>query len=192
MLNLVLFGPPGAGKGTQSEKLIKKYNLVHLSTGDMLRAERKAGTPLGKEADEYIKQGNLVPDDVVIRMIEEKLDQNRNANGFIFDGFPRTTAQAAALDKLLEKKGTGITMMLALDVPENVLKERLILRGADSGRADDKDPAVIQNRIEVYNKETAPVADYYSKQGKLHLVQGVGEIGEIFASLCKKIDAAKV
>ena len=183
MLNIVLFGPPGAGKGTQSEKLIEKYQLVHLSTGDILRAELKAGSQLGLEARKFIDKGELVPDEVVIGMIEKKLDQNPDARGFIFDGFPRTKKQAEALDKLLAEKGTAITMMLALEVVEEELKKRLLLRGNDSGRADDKNPEVIQNRINVYNKETAPVKEYYKEQGKLQLINGIGSIDEIFNRL---------
>lgn len=192
MLNLVLFGPPGAGKGTQSEKLISKYNLVHLSTGDILRAERKAGTPLGQEAQKYIDKGELVPDEVVIGMIEIKLDHHKDATGFIFDGFPRTTAQAEALDRVLEKRATSITMMLSLEVPEEELKKRLLLRGKDSGRADDQDPAVIQKRINVYNSETAPVKQFYTKQGKFHPVHGIGDIEDIFQKLCGEIDKVNV
>lgn len=192
MLNLVLFGPPGAGKGTQSEKIISKYGLVHLSTGDILRAERKAGTPLGQEAQKYIDKGELVPDEVVIGMIEVKLDHHKDAKGFIFDGFPRTTAQAEALDRVLEKRATSITMMLALEVPEEELKKRLLLRGKDSGRADDQDPAVIQKRINVYNTETAPVKEFYTKQDKFHPVHGIGDIEEIFAKLCNEVDKVRV
>lgn len=188
MLNIVLFGPPGAGKGTQSAKLIEKYGLVHLSTGDILRAERKSGTPLGQEAQKYIDQGKLVPDAVVIGMIENEIDKNLKGKGFIFDGFPRTTAQAAALDKLLDSKGTSVNVMLALEVNEDELRKRLLLRGKDSGRADDQDPAVIQTRIDVYNAETTPVKDYYTQKGKYTGVNGIGTIDGIFQQLCKKID----
>ncbi len=188
MLNIVLFGPPGAGKGTQSAKLIEKYGLVHLSTGDILRAERKSGTPLGQEAQKYIDQGKLVPDAVVIGMIENEIDKNLKGKGFIFDGFPRTTAQAAALDKFLDSKGTSVNVMLALEVNEDELRKRLLLRGKDSGRADDQDPAVIQTRIDVYNAETTPVKDYYTQKGKYTGVNGIGTIDGIFQQLCKKID----
>ena len=187
MINIVLFGPPGAGKGTQSEKLIEKHRLVHLSTGDILRAELKAGSQLGLEARKFIDKGELVPDEVVIGMIGAKLDQNTNAKGFIFDGFPRTKKQAEALDKLLAEKGTGISMMLALEVEEEELKKRLLLRGKDSGRPDDQDPNVVQNRINVYNNETAPVKEYYKQQGKLHVIDGIGSIEDIFNRLCKVI-----
>lgn len=192
MLNLVLFGPPGAGKGTQSAKLIEKYNLVHLSTGDILRSEISAGTPLGLEAKKLMDQGVLVPDEVVIGMIRSKLENNKQARGFIFDGFPRTTAQAEALDKLLAEMGTSITMMLALEVTDEELTKRLLERGKDSGRADDQDENIIRNRIKEYNNKTAPLKDYYSRQGKFQSVYGIGEIDEIFEKLCEKIDAAKV
>jgi adenylate kinase len=188
MLNIVLFGPPGAGKGTQSDKLIEKYQLVHLSTGDILRGEIKAQTPLGLEAKKNIDKGELVPDEVVIGMIESKIDKNADAKGIIFDGFPRTTAQAEALDTLLEKKGTAISIMLALEVEKEELINRLLLRGKDSGRCDDQDQAVIENRISVYNKETAPVMDFYGAQNKLKTVEGMGSIDEIFDRLCVAID----
>lgn len=191
MLNIVLFGPPGAGKGTQSDKLIEKYQLVHLSTGDILRGELKAESPLGLEAKKFMDKGELVPDEVVIGMIESKLDNNTKAKGFIFDGFPRTTAQAEALDELLNKKGTSITVMLALEVEKEELIKRLLLRGKDSGRADDQDQSIIENRISVYNKETAPVMDFYGAQNKLRTVQGMGSINEIFDRLCGVVDEVR-
>jgi adenylate kinase len=188
MLNVVLFGPPGAGKGTQAVNLIDKYKLVHLSTGDILRGELAAKSPLGLEAKKYMDKGELVPDEVVIGMIEVKLDQNAQAKGFIFDGFPRTKAQAGALDKLLEKKKTSITIMLAMDVEKQELVNRLMGRGKVSGRADDQDINVIENRIAVYNRETAPVIDYYSVHGKFKAVNGMGTIEDIFDRLCREID----
>lgn len=191
MLNIVLFGPPGSGKGTQSTTLIEKYNLVHLSTGDILRGEIAAQTPLGLEAKKKMDKGELVPNEVVIGMIGNKLSANPNANGFIFDGFPRTTAQAEALDNLLTEKGTSITVMLALEVEKDELVKRLLNRGKDSGRADDQDINVIENRIAVYNKETAVVADYYKKQGKFTPIHGMGAVSEIFDRLCQAIDQAK-
>lgn len=188
MLNIVLFGPPGAGKGTQSEKLIEKYNLVHLSTGDILRGEIAAGSALGLEAKKLMDAGMLVPDEVVIAMISTKLDQNPAAKGFIFDGFPRTAAQAEALDKLLSEKGTSISAMLALEVNDEELTKRLLKRGADSGRADDQNENIIRNRINEYNNKTAPLKDYYTKQGKFESVKGIGSIDEIFAALSAVVD----
>lgn len=188
MLNLVLFGPPGAGKGTQSEKLIEKYQLIHLSTGDILRSEIKQGTSLGLEAKKLMDQGILVPDQVVISMIESKVDTNRQANGFIFDGFPRTAAQADALDKLLASKGTSIHMMLSLEVPKEELVKRLLNRGKDSGRRDDQDESIIEQRIMEYNNKTAPLKEYYSKQNKLSAIHGVGSVDEIFTALCLAIE----
>ncbi len=188
MLNIVLFGPPGAGKGTQSEKLIEKYQLVHLSTGDILRGELKAETQLGLEAKKYMEQGALVPDEVVIGMIEGKIDLHLDSKGFIFDGFPRTTAQAEALDSMLGKKNIAISMMLALEVEHNELVKRLLNRGKDSGRADDQDELVIENRIKVYHDETAPVAAFYNKQGKFKSIKGMGSINDIFNRLCQAID----
>ena len=191
MLNIVLFGPPGAGKGTQSEKLIEKFQLVHLSTGDILRGEIKSGTSLGLEAKKLMDAGNLVPDEVVIGMINAKLDQNKNAKGFIFDGFPRTAAQAQALDQLLFSRGTSITMMLALEVNDEELTKRLLLRGKDSGRSDDQNEDIIRNRVKEYNNKTAPLKEYYSKQNKFYAVNGIGSIEEIFGNLCEQIHKSK-
>lgn len=188
MLNLVLFGPPGAGKGTQSQKLIEKYQLVHLSTGDLLRSEIAQGTALGLEAKKLMDDGKLVPDEVVIGMISNKLDSNREAKGFIFDGFPRTVAQAEALDKLLASKGAQISGMIALQVDEDELEKRLLLRGKDSGRADDANPEIIRKRIVEYNSKTAPVAGYYQQQGKLQNIDGIGSIDEIFKAICAVVD----
>ncbi len=191
MLNIVLFGPPGAGKGTQSARLIEQYGLVHLSTGDIFRANIKGGTELGNLAKSYIDKGQLVPDEVTIGMLASEVNQNPNAKGFIFDGFPRTQAQAKALDNLLSDKGTSIGLMLALEVEEEELRKRLLLRGKDSGRADDQDPTVIQKRIDVYNNETMPVKDYYTAQGKYKGIDGIGEIDVIFNALCDAIGTAR-
>ncbi|MBU3663268.1 MAG: adenylate kinase [Bacteroidetes bacterium] len=188
MLNIVLFGPPGAGKGTQSAKLIDQYHLVHLSTGDIFRANIKGGTELGVLAKSFIDKGQLVPDEVTIGMLSSEVNKSPEARGFIFDGFPRTSAQAEALDTLLKEKGTSISMMLALEVEEEELRKRLLIRGKDSGRADDQDPVVIQKRIDVYNGETMPVKAYYEAQGKYHGIQGIGEIEDIFKALCAEID----
>jgi len=189
MLNLVLFGPPGAGKGTQSALLIDTYHLVHLSTGDIFRSNMKAGTELGNLAKSYIEKGALVPDEVTIGMLEAEVNSNVDAKGFIFDGFPRTTAQAEALDLFLSSKGTEITAMLALEVEEQELITRLLERGKSSGRADDQNPEIIKNRIQVYENETAILKDYYTAQDKFVGVEGVGSIESITASLCNEIEA---
>lgn len=188
MINLVLFGPPGAGKGTQSQKLIEKYQLIHLSTGDLLRAEIAAQTELGLSAKKLMDQGILVPDEVVIGMIRNKIQDNRSAKGFIFDGFPRTVAQAEALDKMLQENGLAISGMIALEVNEAELVKRLLLRGQTSGRPDDQNEELVQKRVQEYNTKTRPVADFYAAQGKFTSINGIGEIEEIFANLCRVID----
>lgn len=189
MLNIVLFGPPGAGKGTQSENLIRRYGLMHLSTGDIFRSNIKGGTDLGVLAKSFIDQGALVPDEVTIGMLKAEVVQRPDAKGFIFDGFPRTETQAHALDVLLEQLGTEVTCMLALEVPEDELRERLKGRAMTSGRSDDADPAVINKRIATYNNETAPVAEYYRSQGKYIGLNGVGSIDDIAERLFNAIDA---
>ncbi|ATL46695.1 adenylate kinase [Chitinophaga caeni] len=188
MVNLILFGPPGSGKGTQSKNIIDKYQLIHLSTGDLLRAEIEKQTPLGLEAKKFIDQGSLVPDEVVIGMIGSKLDANPDAKGFIFDGFPRTTAQAEALDKLLALKKTAISIVLSLEVPEDELIRRLLNRGLTSGRSDDANEDVIKARIVEYHNKTAPVADHYAKFGKFKRVKGDGTVESTFELLSKEID----
>jgi len=188
MLNLVLFGPPGAGKGTQSNLLIEKYNLVHLSTGDILRGEIAAGTALGMKAKTLMDRGDLVPDEVVIGMISSKLDNNSNSNGFIFDGFPRTSAQAEALDNLLDEKRTSISAMISLKVEDEELIKRLLSRGEKSGRADDQDESIIANRINEYNTKTAPLKEYYSAQNKLSEIKGNGTVEDIAEKLNDVID----
>ena len=189
MFNLILFGPPGSGKGTQSEKLITKYGLKHLSTGDLLRSEINRQTALGKEARNFMDKGQLVPDEVVIGMISSALDENPQAKGFLFDGFPRTAAQAEALDKLLKQKSTSIAVMLALEVGEEELVKRLLKRGETSGRSDDTNETVIRARIMEYHNKTAVVADYYKTFNKVAMVKGEGTIDNIFDGLCKEIDA---
>ena len=189
MLNLVLFGPPGAGKGTQSAFLIDQYQLIHLSTGDLLRSEIAARTELGLRAKTLMDAGQLVPDEVVIGMIRSKLESNGSAKGFIFDGFPRTEPQAKALDALLAEFGSSISAMLALEVPEEELIKRLLLRGKDSGRADDQNETVIRNRIDVYNNQTAVLKHYYDAQGKFRAIQGVGSKEDITARLADAINA---
>ncbi len=188
-MNIVLFGPPGAGKGTQSEKLIEAFQLVHLSTGDILRNEIANKTAAGLEAKKLMDQGILVPDSVVIKMIEDRIDANRNANGFIFDGFPRTTAQAKALDEMLIRKGSSINMMLAMEVEDQELIKRLLNRGKESGRPDDQNETVIGRRIGEYNAKTAPLKDYYLAQGKFYSINGIGSIDDIFGRLCHVIKA---
>lgn len=188
MFNLILFGPPGSGKGTQSDQLVEKYGLIHLSTGNLLRQEIKDKTPLGLEAKSFIDKGQLVPDEVVIGMVDSYFDQHKGAKGFLFDGFPRTVAQAKALDKLLELKKTEIGKVLILDVNEEELIKRLILRGKTSGRSDDSDESIQRNRQEVYKKETLPVAAHYAKGKKVTHVDGMGEVKEIFDRLSFHID----
>ena len=188
MLNLVLFGPPGAGKGTQAARLVEKYHLVHLSTGDIFRSNIKEGTDLGQLAKSYIDKGALVPDEVTIGMLEAEVNSNSNAKGFIFDGFPRTSAQAEALDAFLSSKDTEVSSMLALEVDENELITRLLERGKSSGRADDQDAGIIKNRIKVYENETAVLKTYYANQNKFFGIEGVGSIESITLGLCKAID----
>ena len=188
MLNIVLFGAPGAGKGTQAVMLAKELDLVHLSTGDILRKELAAGTDLGQQAKQFMDKGEFVPDEVVIGMIQSQIEQNPEAKGFIFDGFPRTTAQAEALDRMLEKKDMQITAMIALDVAHEELVKRLQIRGQSSGRSDDQSLDVINNRIDVYHQKTAPLIGYYQAQGKYCPIDGVGEIAEIFDRLRRHVE----
>jgi adenylate kinase len=188
MLNLVLFGPPGAGKGTQSEKIIQKYGLTHISTGDLFRKHMCERTELGKTAQRYINDGRLVPDDLVIEMVELKIDETKETNGFLFDGFPRTVNQAESLDQVLNNKGQSISMMIALQVEDEELVNRIVERGKTSGRSDDQDLGKINTRIKVYKEETMPVIGYYEKQGKYEPVNGVGSIEDIFGDICGVID----
>lgn len=189
MFNIILFGPPGSGKGTQSERLISRYGLKHLSTGDILRSEIAQNTPLGLAAKNFMDKGQLVPDEVVIGMISSALDANPGAKGFLFDGFPRTAAQAEALDKLLELKNAPIAVMLALNVGEEELVKRLLKRGETSGRSDDTNTEVIKARITEYYNKTAAVADYYRRFNKVAMIKGEGSIDDIFSSLCREIDS---
>jgi adenylate kinase len=192
MINIILFGPPGAGKGTQSAKLIEQYNLAHISTGDLFRKHLKEGTSLGKLAQDYMNKGNLVPDQVVIDMVDDKIQGSGDIGGIIFDGFPRTIPQAEALDKLLNKKNTPINILVELVVPEEELRSRLADRATKENRPDDAKPEVIENRISVYKNETAAVAGYYKKEGKYSSVIGVGEIEDIFKNVCRAIDKTLV
>ncbi len=189
MFNLILFGPPGGGKGTQAEKIVDKFGLIHLSTGNLLRQEISEMTPLGLEAKNFIDKGQLVPDEVVIGMIDSCLEKNADAKGFLFDGFPRNLAQVEALDKLLDLRKNKINKVVKLDVPDAECLKRLMKRGETSGRSDDASEAVNMNRLQVYHNETAPCAEYYQSQNKLVVVHGVGSIDEIFDSVCKAIEA---
>lgn len=188
MFNVILFGPPGSGKGTQSEKLIEKYGFVHLSTGDLLRKERQLKTHLGIEAQKFVDKGQLVPDEVVIGMVSSALDENLNAPGFLFDGFPRTVTQAEALDRLLELKKSEIPVVLFLEVDEEELIKRLVNRGKTSERTDDGDENIQRKRQQVYKKETLPVAAYYAKKKKVVTINGMGSIEDIFSRLSASID----
>jgi adenylate kinase len=188
MINLILFGPPGAGKGTQSAKIIEKYNLMHISTGDLFRKHLKEGTPLGKLAQGYMDKGNLVPDQVVIDMVDDKIKSSGSIKGIIFDGFPRTIPQAEALDALLASKNAPIKALIELVVPEEELRVRLADRAVKENRPDDAKPEVIENRISVYKAETVAVAQYYKNHNKYASVIGVGAIDQVFANICREID----
>lgn len=189
MLNLVLFGPPGAGKGTQADFLIQKFNLIHISTGELLRSLIAAETPLGIIAKSYIDEGNLAPDYIVIEMINTIANEKRDANGFVFDGFPRTVEQAIALDSLLNENNTPVSGMLYLDVPNAELIQRLNNRSETSGRADDRSVAVIENRLKTYHEKTDPLRDYYNRQNKYHRIDGTGTVNEIAERLFTTVSA---
>ncbi|MBD0294271.1 MAG: adenylate kinase [Flavisolibacter sp.] len=189
MFNFILFGPPGSGKGTQSEHLVEKFGFIHLSTGNLLRLEIAEKTPLGLEAKNLMDKGQLVPDEVVIGMIDSSLEKHAGAKGVLFDGFPRTVAQAEALDKLLTLRKTSICSVILLDVSEEELVKRLLKRGESSGRSDDTDEAVIRKRFAVYKNETEPVAEYYKQQDKLQVIKGEGSIEDILAALVSCIEA---
>jgi adenylate kinase len=188
MYNFILFGPPGSGKGTQSQKIIERYGLVHLSTGDLLRKEIAQQTPLGFEAKKLIDAGQLVPDEIVVGLIDQYIEENKQAKGFLFDGFPRTLNQAKILDELLELKKTKVSRVLALEVDDDLLIKRLLNRGKVSGRSDDMNEEIIRNRFNVYHRQTKPVADHYKKQNKIALIPGSGAIEETFGLLCKEMD----
>ena len=188
MLNIVLFGPPGAGKGTQSVHLVESFGLIHLSTGDIFRSNIKGNTELGQKAQSFMDKGQLVPDDVTIRMLESEVNKHTDAKGFIFDGFPRTTAQAEALDAFLREKSMQISATLALEADDDILVERLINRGKTSGRTDDQDEEKIRNRFEEYNNKTAPIRTFYDAQGKFYSVDGIGRIDEITQRLTALIN----
>lgn len=188
MLNIVLFGPPGAGKGTQADKLVEHYGLLHISTGEVIREQVKAGTPLGKQAEKEMAGGALASDELVISIIADYIKKHKDAKGTIFDGFPRTTPQAEAFDKMLTEEGEEVSVMVALSVPDEELITRLLNRGKVSGRADDQSREVIENRIKVYKAQTAIVKDFYEKQNKYVEIDGMGTIDEIFARLCNVID----
>jgi adenylate kinase len=191
MLNIILFGPPGSGKGTQANNLVDHYGLLHISTGDLFRYEMGNNTPLGLEAKSYISKGELVPDKVTIGMLKNKVDANPDVKGYIFDGFPRTIAQAESLDSFLAEKDCEVTALVALDVDDDEIVKRLLNRGLTSGRADDNDEEIIRNRIGVYNNETAQVYDYYDKVDKSTKIAGMGSIEDIFDRLKGAIDDAK-
>jgi len=189
MINLILFGPPGSGKGTQAAKLVETYNLLHISTGDLFRYEMSNNTPLGQEAKSYIAKGELVPDSVTIGMLRNKVKANPNPNGYIFDGYPRNIEQSEALDQLLAEQGSSVSQLIMLEVSDDEIVERLLNRGKTSGRTDDSDETIIRNRIQVYKNETAPVFEYYTRQGKASKISGIGDIEEIFTCLREKIDS---
>ena len=188
MLNIVIFGAPGSGKGTQSERIVEKYGIDHISTGDVLRAEIKAGTQLGAQAKKLIDNGQLVPDALIVDMLASKLDSLTGGKGVIFDGFPRTIAQAEALKAMLAERGQEVTAMIELDVPEDELMTRLIKRGQESGRADDNEET-IKKRLVVYREQTAPLKEWYEKEGKRCYINGLGELDRIFADIVSAIDA---
>ncbi len=191
MLNIILFGAPGCGKGTQAARIKEKYNINHISTGEVIRQEIARGTELGRSMQSYIEAGQLAPDSIVIGMIRNYMAEHKDAVGNIFDGFPRTTAQAEEFDRILAEDGLSVSVMVYMDVPEQELVDRILLRGKDSGRADDSSEDVIRNRIAIYREQTEVVADHYTKQGKYVAVNGLGTMDEVFERICKVIDVNK-
>ena len=189
MINLVLFGPPGAGKGTQATKIIEKYGLSHISTGDAIRAEVESGSELGRMAKSLIEEGQLVPDETVIGIINEYIHSHSGTKGTIFDGFPRTYAQSESMDTMLNSINTEITLVISLEVDDEELINRIMLRGKTSGRVDDVDEAVVRNRIKVYKEQTSIVKNYYMKQNKVATINGIGSVDDIFGNICKAIDS---
>lgn len=192
MLNIILFGPPGSGKGTQAAKLVQQYNLVHISTGDLFRREKAANSPIWQEVMSYVDKGSLAPDSITIRLLKAEMDKTPDATGYILDGFPRNVDQAKALDTFLAEQGTAVTRLVELVVADEEIIRRITGRGKEQNRVDDQDPAIVQHRIDVYKSQTAPVADYYEEQGKTRRVDGLGTIEEIFDRICAVLDTAKV
>ncbi len=188
MINLILFGPPGSGKGTQAEKLVEKYKLLHISTGDLFRYEMGNDTELGLKAKEYISKGELVPDSITTGMLKNKVVANPDVAGYIFDGYPRNVNQSESLDEILNEKGESVSILLSLDVDDEEIVKRILNRGKTSGRSDDNDESIIRNRIAVYKSETTPVFDFYAKSNKSKMINGIGSIEEIFDRLCAEID----
>ncbi|MFK7797605.1 MAG: adenylate kinase [Aureispira sp.] len=192
MLNIILFGPPGSGKGTQAAKLVEKYNLVHISTGDLFRREKAANSSIWQEVMSYVDKGSLAPDSITIRLLKAEMDKTPDATGYILDGFPRNVDQAKALDAFLSEQNTAVTSLVELIVADEEVVKRITTRGKEQNRVDDQDPAIVQHRIDVYKGQTAPVADYYAEQGKTQRIDGIGSIEEIFDRICAVLDTAKV
>lgn len=192
MLNIILCGPPGSGKGTQAAKLIEQYQLVHISTGDLFRREKRNNTPIWQEVQRYIDQGSLAPDSITFDLLQAEMDQSPNATGFILDGFPRNVEQAQALDAFLTKRGSAVSRLVELVVADEEVIKRITERGKAQNRKDDQDPAVVQHRINVYKSQTAPVAEHYAQQGKTSRIDGMGTIEEIFERICAVLDTVVV
>lgn len=192
MLNLILFGPPGSGKGTQAAKLVEKYNLVHISTGDLFRREKKSNSPIWQEVQSYIDKGELAPDSITFRLLKAEMDKTPNAVGYILDGFPRNVNQAASLDVFFAEEGTAVSLLVELIVADEEVVSRITSRGKIEGRKDDQNPEIVQNRINIYKSQTSPVADHYDKVNKTKRIDGIGTIEEIFERICGVLDAVTV